>query len=147
MVGYATYLVAARGVLRTYHPLTVITWIFISVRSACRPFGALPVLRQFPESSVAARLALLWIIIFPTVAAYYLNMWALTVVESSVVSTFVYLQPITTALLAIAVLHEQPSPRMIPAALLIFAGVAVTIHFGGPRDHRPHPEQQTVVEP
>jgi drug/metabolite transporter (DMT)-like permease len=147
MMGYATYLVMARGLLRTYHPLTVITWIFIFGALGLLPFGTLALLRQFPESSLTARLALLWIIIFPTVTAYYINMWALTVVESSVVSTFVYLQPIMTALLAIAILHEQPSARMIPAALLIFAGVAVTIRFGGPKDQRPHPEQQAVVEP
>jgi drug/metabolite transporter (DMT)-like permease len=147
MMGYAIYLVAARGLLRIYHPLTMITWIFIFGALGLLPFGSLAVLSEFPGSSLTARLAMVWIIIFPTIAAYYLNMWALTVVESSVVSTFVYLQPIMTAALAILILHERPTPRLIPAALLIFAGVAVTIRFGGPKDHRPHPEQQAVVEP
>ncbi len=147
MLGYAFYLVAVRDLLRTYQPLTVITWVFIFGALELVPFGTLAALRQFPGSSAHARLALLWIIIFPTVAAYYLNMWALTVVESSMVSTFVYLQPVMTAIMAVLILHEQFSPRMIPAAVLIFAGVGVTIRFGGPKDHKPHPEQQAVVEP
>jgi drug/metabolite transporter (DMT)-like permease len=44
---------------------------------------------------------LAWIIVLPTVAAYWLNVYALKRVESSVVSVFVYLQPVITALMAI----------------------------------------------
>jgi hypothetical protein len=36
---------------------------------------------------------------------------------------------------------------MVPAAILIFAGVAVAIREGRRRDHRPHPEDQAIVEP
>ncbi|HEX6557881.1 MAG TPA: DMT family transporter [Longimicrobiales bacterium] len=147
MIAYSTYLVAARGILRKYHPLTVITWIFIFGVLGLLPFGLLPAVHEFATTSLQARLALLWIILFPTVTAYYLNMWALTVVESSLVSTFVYLQPPMTALLAMPILGERPSVRMIPAAVLIFAGVAVAIWSGRRADHRPHPEEQAVIEP
>lgn len=147
MVGYSMYLVSARDILRTYHPLTVVTWIFIFGVVGLLPFGLLPVMRELPATSLDTRLALIWIIALPTVAAYYLNMWALTLVESSLVSTFVYLQPVMTALLAMRILGEHPSMRMIPAGLLIFAGVAVAIHAGRRADHRPHPEDQALVEP
>lgn len=89
MIAYSTYLVAARDLLKKYHPLTVITWIFIFGVLALLPFGIAGTIHQLPTTSFTTRLALVWIILFPTVAAYYLNMWALTVVESSVVSTFV----------------------------------------------------------
>lgn len=147
MMAYSTYLVAARGMLQKYHPLTVITWIFIFGAIGLAPFGLLPAIDQLGATSLETRLALGWIIIFPTVTAYYLNVWALTVVESSLVSTFVYLQPPMTALLAMPILGERPSVRMIPAAVLIFAGVAVAIWSGRRPDHRPHPEEQAVVEP
>jgi drug/metabolite transporter (DMT)-like permease len=87
-------------------------------------------LAQAPGMSMTAVAALLWIILLPSVAAYYLNMWALTIVESSVVSTFVYMQPVGTALLAIPILGEHPSARLIPGAALIFAGVMVAIRSG-----------------
>ena len=147
MVAYSLYLVSARDILRTYHPLTVITWIFIFGVIGLLPFGLLSTVRELPLTSLDARLALVWIIVFPTVCAYYLNMWALTKVESSVVSTFVYLQPVITALLAIPILGERPSARMLPAAVLIFAGVAVAIRAGRRADHQPHPEDQAIVEP
>jgi drug/metabolite transporter (DMT)-like permease len=146
MIAYSLYLVSARDLLHRYHPLTVITWIFIFGSIGLMPFGLLPAINEWPHTSPAARLALLWIIVLPTVTAYYLNMWALTRVESSVVSTFVYMQPVLTALMAMPILGERPSPRMIPAALLIFAGVAISIQAARRPDHRPDPAEQAVVE-
>jgi drug/metabolite transporter (DMT)-like permease len=147
MVAYSMYLVSARDLLHRYHPLTVITWIFIFGAIGLAPFGLLPAIHEFPATSLATRLTILWIIVFPTVSAYYLNMWALTRVESSVVSTFVYLQPIITAALAMPILGERPSLRMLPAAALIFAGVAIAIQSARRPDHRPDPADQAIIEP
>lgn len=147
MVGYSIYLVSARDLLHRYHPLTVITWIFIFGVIGLLPFGLKSALSEFSATSNQTRLMLVFIIIFPTVIAYYLNMWALTKVESSVVSTFVYLQPVLTAMLAMPILGERPSLRMIPAAALIFAGVAIAIQSGRRADHRADPADQAVVEP
>jgi drug/metabolite transporter (DMT)-like permease len=145
MVAYSIYLVSARDILHRYHPLTVITWIFVFGAIGLLPFGLMPVMRELPATSLDARLALIWIVALPTVTAYYLNMWALTKVESSVVSTFVYMQPVMTALLAMPILGEHPSLRMVPAAILIFAGVAVAIHAARRADHKPDPADQAVV--
>jgi drug/metabolite transporter (DMT)-like permease len=92
-----------------------------------------------------------YIVVLPTVAAYWLNVYALTRVESSVVSVFGYLQPVITALTAIPLLHERVSPRLIPAAVLIFGGVAVTLWEGRRerlrRGAAPSPAEQEAVEP
>src|SRR4051812_31326280 len=98
---YSLYLVLARGVARRYQPLTVITWVFIFGAAALIPIGAVPLARELPSLSFNGWLAILWLIALPTVAAYYMNVWALIHVESSIVSTFVYLQPVLTALMAI----------------------------------------------
>jgi drug/metabolite transporter (DMT)-like permease len=147
MIAYSMYLVSARDMLHRYHPLTVITWIFIFGSIILLPFGVVPLTREFPHTTLLARLLLLGIILLPTVTAYYLNIWALQRVESSVVSMFVYLQPILTAGMAVPILGERPSLRMVPAALLIFAGVAISIHAARRPDHRPDPAEQAVVEP
>ena len=147
MIAYSMYLVSARDILHRYHPLTVITWIFIFGAIGLAPFGLMPAINEFAATSTETRLILVFVILGPTVTAYYLNMWALTQVESSVVSTFVYLQPVLTALLAIPVLGERPSLRMVPAAVLIFAGVAVAIRSARRADHKPDPADQAVIEP
>ena len=141
VAAYSAYLVVSRGLLARYHPLTVITWIFVFGAIGLAPFGLYDTIVETPRIGGTTIAALLWIILLPSVAAYYLNMWALTIVESSVVSTFVYLQPIGTALLAIPVLNEHPSVRMIPAVLLIFAGVMVATRASRPS------HDLAVVEP
>ncbi len=143
---YAIYLVLVKGIVRRYHPLTVITWVFIFGTVALAPVGGLSLVHELAATSVPVRVAMLWIILFPTVGAYYLNMWALTHVESSMVSTFVYLQPITTAALAVPMLGEHPSARMIPSALLVATGVAVAIHAQRSHETGPSPADQSAVE-
>jgi drug/metabolite transporter (DMT)-like permease len=141
VAAYSAYLVVSRRILKKYNPLTVITWVFVFGAIGLAPFGLKQALAQAPGMSLTSAFALAWIIIFPSVGAYYINMWALTKVESSVVSSFVYLQPIGTALLAIPILGEHPSARMVPGALLIFAGIMVAIRAG----RRSH--DLAVVEP
>jgi drug/metabolite transporter (DMT)-like permease len=146
VVIYSVYLVLTRGIVRRYHPLTVITWIFAFGAVALVPIGAAPLIRQLPELSLEGWLAVVWIIALPTVAAYYLNVWALLHVESSIVSTFVYLQPVLTAVMAVSILGERPSARLIPSAVLIAAGVAVTLHEQRARERGPSPADQSMVE-
>lgn len=146
VVVYSTYLVLTRGIVRRYHPLTVITWIFAFGAIALIPVGIVPLARELPGLSVQGWLAVLWLVSLPTVAAYYLNVWALLHVESSTVSTFAYLQPVLTAIMAAALLGERPSIRLIPSAILIAAGVGVAIHEQRVRENGPSPADQSMVE-
>jgi drug/metabolite transporter (DMT)-like permease len=146
VVIYSVYLALTRGIVQRYNPLTVITWIFVFGALALIPVGAIQLWEQAPSLSRSAWLAVAWIIALPTVAAYYLNVWALQHVESSMVSTFVYLQPVLTAIMAISILGERPSPRIIPSALLIAAGVAVALREQRVREKGPSPADQSMVE-
>jgi drug/metabolite transporter (DMT)-like permease len=143
---YSVYLVLTRDIVLRYRPITVITWIFIFGTLALIPVGAGPLTRELGAISLTARLCVVWIILFPTVAAYYLNVWALQRVESSFVSTFVYVQPVLTAMLAYPILGERPSLRMLPGAALIFGGVGVAIHEQRLLKHAPSVAEQAVVE-
>jgi drug/metabolite transporter (DMT)-like permease len=141
---YSTYLVLSRGLARRYDALTVITWVFCIGMLGIAPWGLASLLTRGAHLSPAGWGALAWIVLGPTVGGYYLNVWALKRVESSVVALWVYLQPVMTALMAVPVLGEHPSPRLLPAALLIFAGVAVT-ELGARRARRgsaPSPAEQ-----
>lgn len=130
VLAFSIYLVISRDILRRYEPLTVITWTFVFGVVGIAPWGAGAVWAEVGGVSAATVWALAWIVLVPTVGAYYLNAWALARVEASVVAVFVYIQPVVTALLATRLLGEHPSPRLIPAGALIFAGVAVTALAG-----------------
>jgi drug/metabolite transporter (DMT)-like permease len=75
--------------------------------------------------SIQLSLAVVYIILIPTVGAYYLNSWAITRVSPSVVAVYIYLQPLLAFGLAPLVLGESWNSRTIAACALIFAGVAV----------------------
>jgi drug/metabolite transporter (DMT)-like permease len=148
VASYSVYLVISRGLLKRYDALTVITWVFAFGVVGMLPWGLLPAVREVGGMGADTWAALAYIVVGPTVAAYYLNLWASRRVEASLVSTFVYLQPAMTALLAVPLLHERISWTMLPAVALIFAGVAVAIRAGrSRRSPVPSPEDQEVVEP
>lgn len=146
VAAYSVYLVISRGLLRRYHALTVITWVFVFGMAGMVPWGIGPAWREVGGMSPASWALMLYIIAVPTVGAYYLNMWALARAESSLVSTFVYLQPAMTAALAVPFLGEHVSWRMLPAVALIFGGVAVAVRAGRSRPPT-GPAEQEVVEP
>jgi drug/metabolite transporter (DMT)-like permease len=133
---FSIYLVISRDLLSRYRPLTVVTWVFLFGVVGMIPWGLGPALSEVGAMGARAWLAVAWIVLLPTVGAYYLNLWALERAEASLVATFVYLQPIGTAALAIPLLGERPSLRMVPAALLIFIGVWVALRAGR-RSHAP----------
>jgi len=70
-------------------------------------------------------LAIIYIIILPTVGAYYLNTWALARVPLSTVAVYIYLQPLIAFAVAPLILGEALTWRAIIASVLIFAGVVV----------------------
>jgi drug/metabolite transporter (DMT)-like permease len=123
---YAVYIVISKDLFERYGALNVITWIFVVGALLCIPAGLYTLpgeqLRLVPLS---VWLAIGFIILFPTVGAYYLNAWALTKVTPSVVAVYIYLQPLIAFGLAPIVLGETPTGHTIGSALLIFTGVAI----------------------
>ena len=124
-IAYGAYLAVSQNMIKRYGALTVITWIFIFGSFITLPIGSYH-LTKLSLSSVPASawLAMLYIILVPTVAAYYLNAWALGRVAPSVVAIYVYLQPLIAFAVAPLVLGEQLNSRTWLAAGLIFAGLA-----------------------
>ena len=78
-------------------------------------------------------LRIAYIIMVPTVGAYYLNAWALTRVSPSTVATYIYLQPLIAFGLAPLFLGERLSSRTVIACLLIFGGVGIVTRPGRSR--------------
>lgn len=131
---YAAYIVISKDLFERYGALNVITWIFLVGSVITIPLGIYS-LRQENLGGISAGvwLAIGFIIIFPTVGAYYLNAWALTKVPPSTVAVYIYLQPLIAFGLAPIFLGEQWSWRTIVAGILIFAGVAVVTKRGRSR--------------
>jgi drug/metabolite transporter (DMT)-like permease len=130
--------------VKRYGALNVITWLFVLGTVVTLPitiysWSAV----QIELMPLNAWLTLIYIVLVPTVGAYYLNAWALMRVTPGVVAIYIYLQPLLAFGLAPLVLGESLNSRTIVACGLIFAGVAVVTIFGRSRaveEVSEHPE-------
>jgi drug/metabolite transporter (DMT)-like permease len=142
-ISYGAYLAISKDMLQRYGALTVITWIFIFGSIASLPIGGYSLMSTpLHEVGVGVWLAVIYIILVPTVGAYYLNALALARVEPSTVAVYIYLQPLIAFALAPLILNEAWNSRTWVASALIFTGVAV-VSWGG----RGHAIKEVVEHP
>lgn len=123
---FGAYIAVSRNLFRQYGALNVITWIFVIGAIVTLPLAGYAWAANGLETlSMGVWLSVAYIILVPTVGAYYLNSWAITHVSPSVVAVYIYLQPLLAFGLAPLLLGESWNSRTIVACALIFAGVAV----------------------
>jgi drug/metabolite transporter (DMT)-like permease len=129
MVCYAAYFLYSRSVVGRYGPVTVSFYVMLFACLGVLPFGlsAIPEIR-LSEISSPVWLWVAYIVVFPTIVTYLLNIWALQRVSSNVVAVYIYLQPLFAALVAPLVLSgERITARAAAAGLAIFAGLGLVI--------------------
>lgn len=129
MVCYATYFLYSRSVVSRYGPITVSFYVMLFACFGVLPFG-LAALPDFRVSEISGTVWLWvgYIVLFPTILTYLLNIWALQRVSSNLVAVYIYLQPLFAAAVAPLVLTgEHMTMRAVIAGLGIFAGLALVI--------------------
>lgn len=119
---YAFYLVYSKPFLTRNPPLVVIAWVFLFA-ALCSPAFAWGQDLLPAESSSRARTALLYILVFPTVLGYLLNLFAISRLRASTAAVYVYVQPSISAVGGALLLGEELTPVMLVAAALVFVGI------------------------
>ena len=124
---YAMYLVLTRRILARHEPLRVISWVFLFAALTVLPSGFIGVRDALTTGiSSAGWLSIAYAIVGGTVLPYLINNWALVRTKSSVVGTYVLMQPIFAGTLARIFLGERFGPNTAVAAVLIVTGVALS---------------------
>jgi drug/metabolite transporter (DMT)-like permease len=145
MMAYATYLVQVGRMLDRYPAVTVSYYVMLFGALGVLPVG-LYGLHSLRPVQASSWLLVGYIVLFPTILAYFLNIWALKRASSNLVAGFTYLQPVFTAALAPLLLEgERVTPRAAIAALGIFTGLALVI-WGERRERREVPVASMVGE-
>lgn len=121
---YAFYLVYAKSLMQKYHPLTVTMWSFVFGWFVVLPFGA----GEFIEINFSSFTPQIWLsVVFITVGStfltYVLNAYALRKASSSLVGTYIYLQPVLATLIAIVSGKDMLTLEKCCYILIIFCGV------------------------
>jgi drug/metabolite transporter (DMT)-like permease len=121
---YSAFLVLARPTLQKYDALSLTTWMFVVGAIVFVPIGLLFGLRgQLGAASGEALGWMAYIIVGASVLTYVLNARVLRHVPASTVAIFTYVQPIFTAIAAYFILDAGLEWKVLPAAVLVFAGV------------------------
>ena len=121
---FALYLIISKPLLRKYSSIQVVTVVFASGFIIVLPVGASDFL-AVDWSSFGAEiwLSFAFVLIFTTGFAYLLNAFALQKVNPSVVSIYIYLQPVIATSSGWWFGQNQILPIHICSAILIFTAV------------------------
>lgn len=126
-LSYAAYVVLSRDVVLRVGALRTVAWVFTYGALLFAPLGVSPMIATVPALSPRAWGLVLYILAVPTIVAYLLNAWALARSSATLVTIYIYLQPLLAALLAWVQLGMGISSRAWLAAGLILSGLGVVI--------------------
>ena len=121
---YAVYIVIVKPLMKKYHPVTVILWVFFFGWLFVIPIGW----HEFQSIQWSALTPAIWfelsfIVIATTFLAYLFNIFGLRDAEPSVVGIYIYLQPALATFFAVMLGKDEINIYKVVATLLIFAGV------------------------
>jgi drug/metabolite transporter (DMT)-like permease len=121
---YALYLVLSKPDMARLSPKRVVARMFVIGTALMLPICAIPLRRQdWRAVSPRAWVALVIVILGPTVLAYLMQAWALRHADSSVVAVYTYVQPVLATILGAILFGEQIGLLIVLAAAMIFSGV------------------------
>lgn len=124
-VSWGTFLVIVKPLMKKYHTITVLKWTFLFGFPLVLPFGISDAL-SFDWHSLPSQIIAYagFVIVFTTFVAYLLNTIALKELSPSIVSAYIYTQPLLTALITIYYFNSDALTwGKATSALLIFIGV------------------------
>lgn len=121
---YAFYLVYAKSLMQKYHPLTVTMWSFLFGWLVVLPFGY----GEFTEIDFSSFTLKIWLFVAfitlgSTFVTYVLNAYALRKASSSLVGSYIYLQPVLATIIAIISGNDNLTLQKFLYILIIFGGV------------------------
>jgi drug/metabolite transporter (DMT)-like permease len=123
-LAYASYIAISKDTIARNGALRSLAWLFLFGSLICVPLGAFTMSNlDFATVSAQTWALLAFMVLVPTIGAYYLNAWALARVAPSVVAVYIYLQPLIGFTLAVLFLGEHFTRQSGLAGLLIFLGV------------------------
>lgn len=127
-ISFSIYLILAKELLKKYNPVTMARWLFTAGIFMVFPF-AFPQLKElnFEAFGTLQYAAFFFIIIFPTCIAYLLYNIALKQVPASVASTYIFVQPLITTIIALSLGKDALTLPKFIGGTCILLGVAFVV--------------------
>jgi drug/metabolite transporter (DMT)-like permease len=124
-ISWGTFLVLVKPLMKKYHTITILKWTFLFALPMIFPFGINDALNvDWSNLPMKAILFIGYVVVFTTFVAYLLNTLALKELSPAVVSAYIYLQPLLTALIIIFIFRNDALTwEKATSAVMIFIGV------------------------
>ncbi|MFC2080698.1 DMT family transporter [Bacteroidota bacterium] len=121
---YAIYLVLIKPMMKKYHAVTIMKWIFLFGLVMVSGPG-LPAFLKAEWSTLSndILLSVLFVVLGATFFAYLLNTYSLRYVKPITVSIYIYSQPVIASVVALILGQDVITVLKLFSALLVFTGV------------------------
>ena len=121
---WGLYLIIVKPLMQKYHTITVIKWVFLIGFIIVLPFGYNQLmLVQWETMPTKIYWEVFFVVFATTYLAYILNTYSLKNLSPAIAGTYIYAQPLLTALFAVILGKDEIDFIKITAALMIFSGV------------------------
>jgi len=123
-IAWACFLVTVKPLMHKYHPFTILKWIFLLGFFMVLPFGYDDFIHtRWGSLTAEAWWAFGFIIFFATLCSYYLNSAVLKYVNPSIAGSYIYLQPLLAAFIAILWGKDRFDVEKLGYLVIILSGV------------------------
>jgi drug/metabolite transporter (DMT)-like permease len=121
---YGIFLVLVKPLMAKYEPIIIMKWLFTFGLIYVTPV-TFYLLDEANYSSIPANiwLSVLYVIIFTTVLAYFLNNYSLKSISPTMNSAYIYLQPFLATVVSLIIGKDKLTWAEVFAAAMIFTGV------------------------
>lgn len=127
---YGIYLVLVRPLAIKYNTFTIMAGMFLISLLPVAAIGGGPLLHfDFAGMSGKAIFGLAFLILGATLAAYFLNAWAMRHVQSSAVGVYIFIQPVFVTIFSAILESGSITPLKVAFILLIFASVYWVVFY------------------
>lgn len=124
-LSYSLYIVLSKPVIERVGATTLVTWLFTWGAVMFAPLGGFALASGAPHWSARGWLLVGFFVVVPTIFAYFANAWALGRTSPTVVTIYIYLQPLLAAVLQWLQLGVPVTARALVASAFILGGVAI----------------------
>ncbi len=124
VLSYSLYLTLFKNLITRYTPVTLMKWMFLFASILCFPFCYKPLINtDYTGLPADAYLRIAYVVVAATFITYFLIPIGQKALRPTTVSMYNYVQPIVTALAAIALSMDVFSWDKGVSAILVFIGV------------------------
>jgi len=123
-LSWGTFLVLVKPLMDKYHTVTVLKWVFLFGCFVLIPLGWSGITAvEWLSLTGRTWFDISFVVVAVTFMAYVMNIYSLKILSPTVVSAYIYLQPVFAAGIALYLGKDELSWQKIISALLIFTGV------------------------